>query len=186
MSILNVFIAPDRALIGVDTEAMLPDGTTHQVCKLVTVPHLGLGAGFRGVDMLFATVCPAIIAFKGAFDELAQAMPGNIAVAEAFCREQFGFTNEDLAFNLVIAGYSESERKMVGHAYFRWPDGTSVKHEYGFPQFMGPEVTQDQLARLDIEPDQAAGGRFFIAEARRNSIRIEQAFKFPSRPEKVG
>ena len=43
MSILNAFVTPELALLGVDTDALTPDGTTYQVCKLITLPQLRRG-----------------------------------------------------------------------------------------------------------------------------------------------
>ncbi|MFY1021679.1 hypothetical protein [Ectopseudomonas khazarica] len=207
MSILNAFVTPDLALIGVDTEARLPDGATYQVCKLVTVPHLGAAAGFRGLDVLQMFAASAIISFKGDFDALAETMPGLLTEAERFCRDQFGASGDALAFNVVLVGYSESAGCMVGHAFDRTADSEEIKIASGLPNFIAPDVEADQLRSLHIvadkpgmsilarhqcqlirdhDPGMAAGGRFFIAEVRRNSIHVEQAFEFPPRPEKVG
>lgn len=207
MSILNAFVTPDLALIGVDTEAKLPDGTTLQACKLVTVPHLGAAAGFRGLDVLQMFAASAIIGFKGDFDALAETMPGLLTEAERFCRDQFGASGDALVFNVVLVGYSESAGRMVGHVFDRRADCQEIKAASGFQNFIAPDVAADQLGSLHIaadkpgmailashqcqlirdkEPNMPAGGRFFIAEVRRHSIHIEQAMEFPPRPEKVG
>lgn len=206
MSILNAFVTPDLALIGVDTEAMLPDGTTQQVCKLVTVPHLGVAAGFRGLDYLQMFATPAIVCFKGSFDALAETMPSMLAEAERFCRDQFGASGDTLAFDVVLVGYSEGAGQMVAHAFCRRPDCEEIKAYHDFPQFFGPDVDADQLRSLrivadkpgmeilarhqcqlirDQEPGMPAGGRYFIAEVRRHSIHIEQVLEFPPRPGEV-
>jgi hypothetical protein len=202
VSILNAFVTPDLALIGVDTEAMLSDGATQQVCKLVIAPHLGAAVGFRGIDVLQATMSPAIIGFKGTFDALAEAMPGNLALAERYCREQFGATGDALKFNVVLVGYSESAGRMVAHAFDKSSEADDIKVSHDFPQYFAPAVPSDELRALGIVADKQgmeilarhqcqmirneaptfpAGGRFFIAEVRRRSIHIEQALEFSPR-----
>ena len=74
MSILNVFVTPDCALMGVDTDATMPDGTTYQVSKMVVVPHLSTVVGFRGLDLMQMAACPVIVGFKGKFDALVDSM----------------------------------------------------------------------------------------------------------------
>lgn len=202
MSILNAFVYDDHALVGVDTEAMLADGSTQQVCKLIVAPQLSAVAGFRGLDYLQMVIAPAITGFKGTFDQMAEHMPANLEHAIKHCQEQFGAEGDSLVFDVVLVGWSESAQKMTGHAFIRKAGSDEIEAFHGHPTYIAPLVDMDEARRMGISgdragmatlalhqcqlirreaPESSGGGRFFIAEARRNSISINQAFEFPPR-----
>ena len=202
MSILNAFVTPELALLGVDTEVRFPDGTMGEACKLITLPHLSVAIGFRGLDALFMAAIPVIVGFKGSFDALVEIIPGLIDESVKFCRDQWSTPDEMLLVNFVIVGYSESAGRMTGHLFERDLSG-QIKSGHDFPQSYAPFWNAEDLKSLGIKADRdgmgvlaqnqckwmrergpvdnVAGGRFFIAEVRRNSVKIEQAFKFPGR-----
>lgn len=208
MSILNAFVTPELALIGVDSEAMLPNGDLQQVCKIVVNPVLSAVVGFRGLDLMQMAAAPVFSGWKGTFDALAEYVPELIRLCEEHCINAHGQPKEQLITNVVLAGFSESIGAMALHAYQRTKHTQPIEHHRSIPQFYAPYWGDDHLKSLGICADRkgmetlareqcrkareerptdfACGGRFFIAEARRNSIRIEQAFEFPPRPEKVG
>lgn len=202
MSILNAFVYDDHALIGVDTEAMLPDGSTQQVCKLIVTPQLSAVTAFRGLDYLQMVMAPAIAGFKGTFDEMADHMPGNLRLAEQHCREQYGATGDALAFDVVLIGWSEHAKKMVGLAFIRTADDQEIRTYRDFPIFTAPLVEVAEAKRIGVSgdrsgmevlarhqcqlirskaPNMPAGGDFFIVEARHHSLNIVRAFEFPAR-----
>lgn len=202
MTILNAFVTSDLALLGVDTDAMMPDGTTYQVCKLITLPQLGAVVAMRGLDLMMMAASPVFVGFKGTFDELVKLMPEIIEASEKYCLENHEVADKVLGSNFVLVGYSESAERMIGHAFERKTEGGEIQVLNDFPQFFAPfwsredlpagiradkdgmialAKSQCQLARERGPDDFPAGGRFFIAEVRRHSILIEQAFEFPPR-----
>lgn len=202
MTILNAFVTPDLALIGADTDEMMPDGTIFQGCKLITLPQLGAVIGFRGIDLVMMACSPFFVGFKGTFDAMVEAMPQLIEASIEYCRDHPNHPDTVPAADFVLVGYSESAERMIGHAFSRRPDSEEIQVTNDFPQFFAPLWTREdlpegiradkpgmiavaqsqcQLARERGPDGFPAGGRYFIAEVRRHSILIEQAFEFPPR-----
>jgi hypothetical protein len=202
MSILNAFVVPEVALLGVDSEAFLPDGTIEAVCKLIALPHISAALGFRGVCGVFWASSPAFVGFMGSFDELAEAVPEIIKASVIYCRQHYQTSENVLETNFTLVGYSFAAGRMVGHAYVRKAGSDDIEVTRDFPQAIAPywsredfpssiradkpgmiAIAQHQcrLARERGPADFPAGDRFFIAEVRRHSILIEQAFEFSQR-----
>ncbi len=71
MSILNIFMSPDVAFIGTDTDGVLADGSVVEGCKSITLPHLSAFVGFRGYSVTLMSLAAQIVGFMGNFDDLA-------------------------------------------------------------------------------------------------------------------
>ncbi|WP_417703279.1 hypothetical protein [Pseudomonas sp.] len=206
MSILNVFIKPEEGLIGVDSEAVFPDGYIDEQGKLIVAPAANAVVGFRGNSRVLDMACPSIYCFGGEVERMAEGMPGLIKAAIDSARKNYQVQEHDLGLNLVIVGYSQAERSVVGHLFRRDVGSEDIRVDRIQSRFMAPywgaehvppglpdnrdglcmlARSQSSMAR-EQEPGFAAGGRYFIASVKRRSISIVQAFKFPPRPEKVG
>lgn len=203
MSILNAFVTPDVALLGVDTEAGLPDGELQQVCKLIVNPPLSAIAGFRGLDLMQMAAAPVFTGWKGTFDHLAEYVPDLMRLCEEHCVKNHGQVREQLMSDFVLTGFSESAGRMVLHAYQSTSHTKPIAWHRDIPQFYAPYWGEAHLKSLGIRADRkgmeilakeqcrraredgpmdfACGGRFFIAEVRQHSISIEKAFDFPPR-----
>ncbi|MCY1309024.1 hypothetical protein D9M70_590790 [compost metagenome] len=133
-------------------------------------------------------------------------MPDLIRASVSYCREQHHSPEAMLTLNFVMVGYSESAGRMMGHAFQRMAGSDDVQSARDFPQSLAPFWAREdlpsgiradrqgmialakhqcRLARERGPSDFPAGGDFFIAEVRRNSISIQKAFEFPARQEKA-
>lgn len=138
MSILNAFVTPDAALLGVDTEAGLPDGELQQVCKLIVNPPLSAIAGFRGLDLMQMAAAPVFTGWKGTFDHLAEYVPDLMRLCEEHCVKNHGQVREQLMSDFVLTGFSESAGRMVLHAYQRTSHTKPIAWHRDIPQFYAP------------------------------------------------
>ncbi|WP_371231488.1 hypothetical protein ACAW63_02645 [Pseudomonas sp. QE6] len=201
MSILNAFITPDLGLVGFDTEGAMPDGSFVDGCKLIALPHINAVIGFRGLDFVQATASPNLVSFKGTLEALADDLPRFLMDVINHCRVHHQSPDEHLGANLVLVGYSPAKGEVVGYSVSREVGADTAQSGLIVGQYIAPFWCREDLptgiradrqgmitlaqhqSRLsrDRMPEFAAGGRFFIAEIRRNSIRIEQAFEFPQR-----
>lgn len=202
MSICNVFIEPDLGLVGVDTEAVKPGGPIVEFSKMMVLHHISAVIAFRGTDYVLASASPSLIGFYGSLETLVEGLPGLLRASVDYCREHYQAQEENLGLDLAVVGYSEAEGQIVGYLFRREIGSEDIHigrihtryrspHQPSWepllegipadrPGMISLAQHQSRLSR-ELIPDAAAGGRFFIAEVRRNSISIEQAFEFPPR-----
>ncbi|MBT8766868.1 hypothetical protein [Metapseudomonas boanensis] len=203
MSILNVFVTPEAGLIGVDTESTLPDGTIQEFGKMIVAPAAGAVVAFRGTDYVVMAASNSIVCFGGSLEAMAEALPDHLRRSVDFCREHYQAPEEALGLELALVGYSQVEGCVVGHLFRRaigseeiQVDRIPIRYRAPFwddlpndipadrPGMMTLAQHQSRLARERM-PELAAGGRFLIAEVRRDSITIEKAFDFPPRQQEI-
>lgn len=200
MSILNVFITPEAGLIGVDTEGVYRDGKIVEFGKMMSVHAAGAVIAFRGTSFVFeAAGC--ISCFGGTVEELAKAIPDLLKRCVNFCRQQQA-TEEELALEMAMVGYSKAEGCVVGYLFTRQAGCEDIREDRIHSRYRAPHQPswepllggipadrpgmmalarhQSRLSR-EFAPGEAAGGRFFIAEVRKNSISIKKEFDFPPR-----
>lgn len=201
MSIVNAFIRPDVAIVGVDTDGLLPDGTMVSGLKMILLPHMSAAIAFRGMDLTFHCSTVPIYAFHGDFDGLAEQMETIVQQSVMLASQnahQCGRTPDDAALaNFVLVGYSAKAGRMVGHVFMSAPGDQGVQISRDVPQAISPFWGQEDIARLKIVADKdgmkalaldqcrlvrergpkdfPAGGRFLIAEIRKGSISVEDA-----------
>lgn len=205
MSILNVFVTPELALIGVDTEAMLSDGSIKECTKVLFLPHIHAAVGFRGASLVHITTSGVIMFFHGSFDDLAGEMPKIVNHALSVARANAAAANtkpEDLEyFDFVLVGFSHNVGHMVGHTYTKSSDSPEIKVILNSPQVIAPRLPPEDLARLNIRADKNGiralaldqcrytrslgrtdfhvGGHLFITEISRGSIVTKEDCSFP-------
>lgn len=62
MSAINIFLSPDRALVGVDTDVLQHGTGDHfEASKMIALPHAKVVIAARGTTIGFASVCAAAI-----------------------------------------------------------------------------------------------------------------------------
>lgn len=201
MSILNVFITPEAGLIGVDSESVRSDGWILEFGKMIAAPVAGAVVAFRGTDYMLMAASPSIACCGASFEAMAEGMPGLLNQAAEYCRKHYQAPEESLRLELALVGYSQVEGCVVGHLFTRKAGSEEIRVDRIHTRYRAPFWNEDDLpagipadrvgmevlarhqSRLarEREPDFAAGGRFFIAEVRQDSISIKKAFDFPPR-----
>lgn len=124
MSIMNVWIEPDRATVAVDTEGFDPRFGKIWVSKMV--PHVQLNAvlAARGSGGLIAVMCSGLLRDPRGFDALTADMPGLAAASLVEYERQaakMGVSLDSLspADQIAWVGWSDEEQQMVGWLYLR-------------------------------------------------------------------
>jgi hypothetical protein len=125
MSLLNAWIAPDAAVIAVDTVGMAADGSPLHASKLVVVPHLGAAIALRGqLALLTWLAVRANSAGFATFDDLLDAMPGMLA--EAAIGDHLNVLAGSMeGHELLVAGWSDRQGRMIGRQYVKRGDMTA-------------------------------------------------------------
>ncbi len=202
MSILNAFVEPDLGLVGVDTESVHPDGTIAEASKMMVLHHISAVIAFRGTDYVVASAGAALIGFTGSLEQLVEMLPAHLKASVDYCRKHYQAQEENLGLDFALVGYSETEGQVVGYLFRREIGGEEIRSDRIHTRYLSPHQPswgpfleaipadrpgmialaqhQSRLSR-EYKPNLAAGGRFFIAEVRRDSIKISKAFKFPPR-----
>lgn len=202
MSILNAFIEPELGLVGVDTEAIHPGGAIAEASKMMVLHHISAVIAFRGTDYVLASAGAALIGFTGSLEQLVEMLPAHLKASVDYCRKHYQAQEENLGLDFALVGYSEAEGQVVGYLFRREIGSEEIRADRIHTRYRSPHQPswepflegipadrpgmialaqhQSRLSR-EYKPDLAAGGRFFIAEVRRNSIKIAQAFEFPPR-----
>ncbi|NJD24075.1 MAG: hypothetical protein FIB06_01580 [Betaproteobacteria bacterium] len=203
MSICNVFVNDDHALVAVDTEGEHLDGTYQECNKLVVLPLQNTVVAFRGTSLLF-TVVSAMLLGPGAkdYDGLADSIPGMITHAMAQLRQMGANTKAIGPAEFLAVGHSLAKGRILGSAFEHRPGSqlktTPVTQQWYSPFFgvesiqqLGIVADRDGLTALALDqvrrvrenpmPGSTAGGRLIIAEVRKGSITCDEACVLPSR-----
>jgi len=127
MSLLNAWIAPDAAVIAVDTVGMAADGSPLHASKLQIVPHLGAVIAIRGQLALLAWLSVrANSAGFGALDDLLDAMPGMLAEAGAAIGDNLNvLAGSAPGYEIIVAGWSDRQGRMIGRQFVKRGDMTA-------------------------------------------------------------
>lgn len=200
MSIINAFIGPDVAVVGVDTDAIGDDGKHFECSKLYALNHVNAVVGFRGYMTTIAFSMPSLVSFSGSFDHLADKMPEIIKAAQKTSELSYAVANQappgDIdGTQVVLVGYSQKHGRMIGHFYEILPGSRQLSHQVSTTNILAPglaEIPEIEADRKGMEtlakaqydwirqtqPGKSAGGRFFIAEVTKGRIDIQEAFAF--------
>lgn len=114
MSLLNAWIAPDAAIVAVDTVGMAADGSPLPASKLQLIPHLAAAIAIRGQLALLAWLSVrANSAGFATFDDLLDAMPGMLV--EAAIGDHLNvLAGSAPGHEIIVAGWSDRQGRMIG------------------------------------------------------------------------
>ena len=196
MSVLNIWIEPDHALIGVDTQAADVSGKVGHVGKLVPLVHLGAVMAFRGAVIFGVSVFSGVNIAGAKFDELIDGMPLLLPGMLNETRRLVAATGAESLDRLdrqeiALVGWSDRAKRIVGRVWTQQdPRAGFVAAEISpydiavwdpsFKQLEDPR-TPEAMVRLiqaqcrllhRVEPELYAGGRAVIARVSKDQTRI--------------
>ncbi len=169
MSLVNVYLEHDRALIGFDTlssameappaagvaEALERFKTGLHMSKCAFLAHANVALAHRGDAMLAVGVCSAVqLNFLSDFDAIAEAMPQLLAQAYAQVttyRKQFGIEQFSGA-EVILVGWSHALNRMQGVRWIRWPTDQGFTASQVGKALMLPDAEWEQTPDV---PDSA-------------------------------
>ncbi len=210
MSIMNVFLRPDRALVGVDTECSIIGAAGHtETTKLFPFAHIHAVFAFRGMVLFGMTAWPILNLHMRDFDGTAEDVPRLLKHASDSASktcDQVGVSPEDVArAECVLVGFSRKSGQIVGYHYVQESPGAGFTVNKDFSNCYGPDwndgeldppnlnISHDKTGMINLSlkqaillrsrqgPGVAAGGKLIVAEIDRHRITIECLCSFPPR-----
>jgi hypothetical protein len=200
MSLLNVWLSQDKALIGVDTKGMSGDGKQSvEVSKIFPLVHANVILAGRGYMPFLGIVSSALHSIGGNFDAIVERLPEVLPAAfRAFATEMTkgGYDPKSDGIDLhrqdvMLVGWSPKRGRMVGMVYRqRAADEGFVAKEFspwtvnpwepvqGGPYEPSSYEAHERLAREQARFTQKTvgkrfiGGRLLIAELTRDSLSV--------------
>lgn len=184
MSLLNVWVSPERALIAVDTDAITPDGQHFGMSKLLVLPHAETVFAFRGdrrfmhdlFGRFYLARCDVDLdaIMSGMGEMLASVILGLRQAGEA-----------PLSYEVAVVGWSASEARVRGF----WCTGRTDEDDWDLEEITSARVTPWRLPNLRMTPNvegmrelavqqaewlradgDAGGGRLLVAQLTRREI----------------
>ena len=201
MSILNVWISPERALIASDSEAAAVDGPGARVSKFFTIPHLDVVIGHRGCAQYFCFMASVLQMLSLArdietiLDTLPAYLSPMIEQTKLAMTTHYGWKKIDTDLvdgeSLVVVGWSHKQGRMVAREFTQMTlaEGFVVRdidpcyispYDESINQGEYPEnaTSMEKLVRAQVrlikdkEPKAAAGGNLMLCQLRRGSVQI--------------
>lgn len=198
MSLLNAWLTRDRALIAVDSEGVVQDGSPRSMSKLLTIPHLPAVVAMRGsADFLARVFHCSISRCFGSFDELVDELPSilryvDVTLPSAARHPSF----PDI--ELLLAGWSDRRSRMLGRLFTQraGADDFAARDTVGC---VAPfdKLTMDTLRTTADNVDEIAsaqvrwmratqglgGGKLLVCRLNRYSVSVEQTMTFQKEAE---
>lgn len=209
MSILNIRLRGDYALIAVDTGAVMPDGSLLELSKLAPLIHIPAVIGYRGTSPFMPLVFMRCVMKAGRdlenlLDDVPTILPA--AFEQLLAWEAQGLPqHSDAPIDkqmIALVGWSRKQEKMIGRIWeqadraagFIATDITTV-HIGPWHQSIAhldePFVAADmeRLARAQVQlmrdktPALVTGGRLFVASLdRKGTISIRPQCNLDDQP----
>lgn len=189
MSLLNVWLEPAVALVGVDTDGLDAAGVRRNVGKLFPIPHAGCVLAGRGESRFLGCIAAAICNMGEDFDDLASVLK-QLADQTAGEFRQMGGIPDGFKLELVLVGFSWARNRMAGVEVVLEPgaaqfveDEIELEHVTpwhesltGLPSPSSPAnmaVLARAQARLlrSMGPNVAGGGKLIMARLERHQMR---------------
>lgn len=129
MSLVNISLTPQRALIAVDTETGNPNGEFGEGSKMTLLPHCNIVLAVRGTTVLMGTVFSgAVMAWPSDFETIEKNMPAVMTQTIDYMRANAAqlFPNTEIDQddhrnvadqNVMMVGYSPSRGRMAAVAF---------------------------------------------------------------------
>jgi len=183
MSLLNVHVTEDLALVAVDTDGVNPAGKHFEICKLYPLAHantLLAGQGERRFLLeAFSWICMADGDVD--YDVIVDSMPGMLRRMAEGARAHRA---PDLRYTIAVVGFSPKAERVCGRWYEGVVTGEFEVHSLGsrvspwpFPDraaIPADEASHVELARRQTAWHKtqgvAGGGRLLLAELTRDGM----------------
>lgn len=191
MSIVNVWLEPSVALVGVDTDGLDQRAGVRRNCgKMFPLPHAGCVVAGRGESRFLGCIAVALASMGEDFDDLSQAIrPLCDQTIQEF--RQLGTVPEGLTLELVLVGFSWARNRMAGVELELRPGAERFTQEDTERECVAPwhesleglpspssvanmTVLARAQARLlrSMGPNVAGGGKLIMARMERQEMRI--------------
>jgi len=188
MSLLNAWIAPDAAVVAVDTVGQAADGSPLPASKLLPIPHLGAVIAIRGqLALLTWLAVRANSAGFATFNNLLNTIPNMLAKA-AIDGQLNVLAGSMEKHTLLVAGWSDRQGRMIGRQLVKRGDMTaSIERDVdrhispwhasmeGLPIEPGglEQLARGQALFMRTAFDAHCGGKLTIARLTRGELTLQ-------------
>lgn len=190
MSLLNVWIERDRALVGVDTAGRDAGGRSWRMAKMAPLVNLNAVLAFRGSSAFAAVIVGNCMLFGQDLETLMEVLPPlfpaalNEARAQSAREQASEACRQSLELQeVVLVGWSNAHRRMRGRRWTRrdvagefvqagidreyiavWHDSLAGLADPKTPAEMAALASAQCRLIWEKEPTVAAGGEFIVAQ----------------------
>ena len=193
MSLVNVWIEQNKALVAVDTNGLglVETGENEEWSKLLTIPHIGAVFAARGQRLTFINLfAQCSFAFNGlTFDHLIESLPSLIKSVISLTPNDM--KDMDMTTDVYVIGWSPKQQRISAYQYNiniaeqRWSASeiTNCRIAPGGNISSVPvldtieamvDIANKQITYVREEfPGTPIGGRLLIAEITKDSISIQ-------------
>lgn len=199
MSLMNVWIEPDRATVAVDTTGISSIHGKVSLSKLVPLVHMNAVIAGRGNGGLIGVLYSGVCRMPITFDDMAAHMPKFLAdtlIEYERAARLAGYEPDQVSTvdQVAFVGWSESEDRMVGWLYLRGVGERTFTQRRirpwvvmpGEPFTALPDTPKSHADHLRIGrqqtrwhrsalPGRAIGGDMIVAELDKVSMAITNA-----------
>lgn len=196
MSLLNVWVSSELALVAVDTQAEIGGGACLDVSKLIAFPAQKLVLACRGDLLLFNALLAFVHGSGAEIDALAGSLPVMAdhtvtQMTQSMAAPIGGYRFHEAEFALV--GWSEERRRVAGVAVVRMPGESRFTASEIDPWRIGPNAgwsslpampdcaeNMEAIAREQVRymrthhPAAPMGGRLLLAEISSDGVTLSQ------------
>jgi hypothetical protein len=152
VTILNVWVSPDRALVGCDT-GLIENGRHVEVNKMAAIPSMGAVVAVSGTRLFQHHVEWCVFDVRGGFDELLAAMPTLLRHAWRTSAEAAGATPGMPALpeanSVLVVGFSARQGRVLGRWHHQWTAaqgfGDPLEIDEGAINMPGPSTGWPQI-----------------------------------------
>jgi hypothetical protein len=196
MSIINAYISPTEAIVGVDTLAAAQDGRRVHTSKVFPIAHLNAVIAWRGQSVFHDCLlmhCHMLNAQT--LDDLIDWMPEMLGRVEQLTAQHV--LSDDQAFKggtivdgneLVLVGWSQKRARMLGWCFRKvgdmeqWQDGEiqychAPRCDDGIPN---KPAAMEKYAKAQVRKMAGmAGGTLIVCRVTRAGMTLRHTMKFP-------
>ncbi|HKQ25313.1 MAG TPA: hypothetical protein VJT81_12795 [Burkholderiales bacterium] len=198
MSILNLYVGPEKALLAVDTEGVSHDGSKVSVSKMFTLPHIHAAMGFRGHTLLMNCVFNSYSLMRiDSFDDFLDVIPDNwpvtFSMADGVAKQIGMDPSLIVSSELVVIGWSQKRGCLFGREFSQDAVAEGLVTKDVTDPYIAPwdesldsirpfnVFEMERLARLQVQlihekaPGHSAGGRLIVCEMAPGAMLIRAA-----------
>lgn len=199
MTILNAWVSPDRALVGVDSEVVCADGSRAACSKMIPLVHRRAVIACRGTLLFLTQLFNAFHMTPQPLDALLEDLPTALPIVfnqMLAAAPHYGLTDTSGldGQTVVVVGWSPARARMIGWEFEQddrargftaaelnpshsapWTAELPPTPDLSTPQGMAAYAKlQAGVLRKEV-PTAAGGGEFIVASITRDDMQIVRA-----------
>lgn len=163
MTILNIHVAADHVLFGVDSHLPAPAGARYFTTKVFPLLHIPAVMGASGTLALAGSVYASLLGYPGGFEDLVDVLPDVVDRCTSAALDGFPDSAVDLCRALyALAGWSERAGAMRGFYWEKDGERSPIRRTEMRPELVVP--WDNEIADAPSPSDSEAMRRLALAQ----------------------